>query len=93
MTNFLNVEVRAGDPIAIGDRTVTPFAQSFQIKFPGMNGGLIWNRPVSILVQTNEGEECVLAVPDVTRQLIWTLAAMSIITALLGWLITKLFRK
>jgi len=93
MTDFMNVEVRAGDPIAIGDRTVTPFAQSIQFRVPGLNGGLIWNRPVSILVQTNDGEERVLAVPDVTRQLIWALAAMSIITALLGWLITKLFRK
>lgn len=93
MTELLNVEVRAGNPIAMGDRTVTPFAQSIQMKFPGLSGGLIWNRPVSILVQTNEGEERVLAVPDVTRQVIWALVGMSVLTALLAWSLTKLFRK
>ena len=90
--NLLNVEIRAGDPISINEHTITPFAQSMQVTIPGMNGGLIWNRPVSILVQTKDGEEQVLSVPDVTRQTIWTLFGATILITLFAWLISCIFK-
>jgi hypothetical protein len=51
MFEFMNVEIQAGEPVTIGEQTITPFAQSVQVRLPGMNGGFIWNRPVSVLVQ------------------------------------------
>ena len=93
MTELVNVEINAGEPLALGMRTITPFAQSVQFKLPGSTGGLIWNRPVSVLVQEGSGEEHVLSVPDVTRQTIWALWGGSLFMVLIGWLIIMIFRR
>jgi hypothetical protein len=93
MTEFLNVEIRAGQPVQVGKRTITPFAQSFQLTFPGWIGGLIWNRPVSVLVQDEDGQEEVIPIPDVTRQTIWAFAGLSLVFTLVLWLLVKLFRR
>jgi hypothetical protein len=63
-----------------------------QVTIPGMNGGLIWNRPVSILVQTKDGEEQVLSIPDVTRQTIWMLFGATFMITLFAWLISRIFK-
>jgi hypothetical protein len=93
MTEFLNVEIRAGQPVQVGKRTLTPFAQSFQLTFPGWVGGLIWNRPVSVLVQDEDEQEEVIPIPDVTRQTIWALAGVSLILMLVSWMLVKLYRR
>ena len=60
---------------------------------PGSIGGLIWNRPVSVLVQEGNGEEHVLSVPDVTRRSIWALWGGSLFMVLISWLILQGFRR
>lgn len=93
MTEFLNVEIRAGQPVQVGRRIITPFAQSFQLTFPGWIGGLIWNRPVSVLVQDEDGQEEVIPIPDVTRQTIWAFAGFSLVLMLVSWILVKLYRR
>lgn len=93
MTEFLNVEIRAGQPVQAGKRTITPFAQSVQLTFPGWIGGLIWNRPVSILVQDEDGQEEVIPISDITRQTTWAFAGASLVLMLGLWVIVKLFRR
>ena len=46
---LFSIETRAGDPISTGKLKLVPFAQVFQLRFPLFNGGLVWNRPVSVL--------------------------------------------
>lgn len=92
MTEFLNVEIRAGQPVQVGKRTITPFAQSFQLTFPGWIGGLIWNRPVSVLVQDEDGQEEVIPISDVTRQTIWVFTGVSLLLMLVSWMLVKLTR-
>jgi hypothetical protein len=54
----------SGDPVTVGDVTVTPQSQALSIRWP--NGGFVWNRPVAMLVERN-GEIERIPIIDVTR--------------------------
>jgi hypothetical protein len=53
-----------GNPVRIGDLTVTPESQALIMHWP--NGGFVWNRPLAVLVERNGRTERV-PIPDVTR--------------------------
>lgn len=86
---FFQVETRAGDPIPVGDMTIVPLAKSYQVRFPGKVGGVIWNRPASVVVQTAPGQEYVLPIRDVTRQAQIALIGSSLLAGLLAWLLVR----
>ncbi len=65
----LRMETRAGKTTQAGGRSLTPFSQALILSFPGMLGGLVWNRPVSVLVREPDGSEIVIPVVDRTRQI------------------------
>jgi hypothetical protein len=92
MPNFIEIETKAGQPIQGEKITLTPYAQSLRIQIPGWNGGLIWNRPVSILAATEDGQEEIIPVPDVTRQVLWGLLGASLGTALVLFIISRIKR-
>lgn len=60
---LVEFETRSGEPVAVGDVTVTPQSSAFTLRWPG--GGFVWNRPVAVLVEGPEGEERIPVV-DVT---------------------------
>ena len=94
MARFLNIETQAGTPIRWGNRTLIPFAQTVRLQAPGAKGGFIWNRPTSLLVQSAEGQDQVLIIPDLTRRIIWSLGAASLAAVLILWIINhKLLEK
>ena len=64
----LRMETRAGKPVDAAGRKIVPFSQALILSFPGAPGGLIWNRPVSVLVQESDGSEIVIPVVDYTRR-------------------------
>jgi hypothetical protein len=88
--SLISNETKAGKPIRVGDTTLVPFANSIQVRIPFMHGGLIWNRPVAIAVQTAQGQEYILPVQDVTRQMLFALIGASLIS---GFLILFYSRK
>ena len=45
-----------------------PFARSLHIQFPGKPGGFYWIWPASLLVQSEDGQEQVLPIPNITRR-------------------------
>lgn len=79
----LQFETRPGQTLRVGKTRLTPFAQSFQLTLPGLPGGLIWNRPVSILAQYPDGREEVTPIPDLTRRIQFTIYGMGIFGGLL----------
>lgn len=85
MTDFLSVETQSGAPIQFRDLQLVPFTRSVCLRVPGLNGGLIWNRPASVLVIDAEGREQVLPVQDPTRRIVWTLFGGTLIL----WLLLK----
>ena len=89
MNDFISMETHSGDPIEMGEHLVIPFAQTLRIRFPGLNGGVIWNRPASVLARNSDGTEEVIPVPDVTRQIQWALLFASLTTTLFFWLLWR----
>ena len=54
----------SGDKITIGQTSITPQSQALMIRWP--NGGLVWNRPIAILVE-RKGQSERIPIIDVTR--------------------------
>ncbi len=93
MAQMLLTETKGSAPITFQDKTLTLFSKTVRLQFPGFPGGIIWNRPVSVLVQTNDGREQVLPVNDVTRQITWSLLAASLLSVFMMGLISLMNRK
>ena len=81
---LIKVENKPGEPIKARGFTITPFSQVFRLRWPFIKGGIVWNRPFSVLVQSEEGEERVMTVPDVTRLTQIALFGSSFIFLLFG---------
>jgi hypothetical protein len=93
MRPLLQVENKAGTPVLAGGRRIIPFSQSVQITFPGFPGGAVWNRPLSILAVSANGDEQVIHVVDITRRVQWALLAGGLLGGLLLWILDQRIRK
>lgn len=83
---FWQWEIRDGQPVTVGGRTVTPQAQVLSLRLPfdrsAVAGGFVWNRPVAVVVEEN-GRYQRIPIPDVTRMMILAVAVVSTAVALL----------
>jgi hypothetical protein len=84
---FIQMEYSAGETITTeaGVR-ITPFSKILRLRLPGLKGGLIWNRPSSLLVEA-DGEEQVMNIPDPTRTAQWMLFFSALLVPLAVWLL------
>jgi hypothetical protein len=65
----------SGISTKVGEVSLTPVSQALTIRFPG--GGLVWNRPVAVVVEY-DGERTRLPVVDVTRIAVLALFGLSL---------------
>ena len=89
MASFITVESRAGGPVKFHGNTLVPINQVWHLKLPWAHGGLIWNRPVSVVVTDSSQQETVLPVQDVTRQAVWFLFGLSVASLLLAFVVGR----
>jgi hypothetical protein len=89
LTSLFRIETLTGQPVRVKDAELRVRSQVLQLRLPGISGGLIWNRPVAVLVRAADGQDQILPVPDVTRTLVLTLLVLS----LAGTLLLMLFRR
>ena len=87
-TSLLRIETLISQPVKIKDTELRVRSQIVQLRFPVINGGLIWNRPVGVLVRTANSQDQILPIPDVTRAAVLTLLVLS----LAGTFLLMLFR-
>lgn len=73
LTPLIQIETLTGEPVKIQDTQLRVRSQVFQLRFPLISGGLIWNRPVAVLVRTADGQDQILPVRDLTRTIVITL--------------------
>ena len=85
----ITIETMPGETIDVGKHKITPFSQAVKLIIPGSKGGLIWNRPVSVLVQEADGSEQVLPVVDITRVAQLALLGIGLAGGILFWLIKR----
>lgn len=92
--SWFTYEQKAGDPVQIGSRKLVPFARALHLRNPHwLPGGLIWNRPVSVLVVEADGSERILPVLDITRQIQFSLLGAGMAGALLIWSIFRIYEQ
>lgn len=84
------VETRAGEPIEVGDSKIVPLAKVVRFQKPSWLGGVIWNRPVAVVVQTGNDEERVIPVRDVTRIAQLAIFGSGLFVILMAWLINRM---
>jgi hypothetical protein len=75
---FITIENKAGETQNFRGYKITPFSKVISIKLPGFTGFAAWIRPSSVLVESSDGEEKVLPVPDVTRIAQWSLMGFAV---------------
>jgi hypothetical protein len=88
-TSLIRFETLTGQPVKIKDTQLRVRSQVLQLRFPLISGGLIWNRPVAVLVRTADGQDQILPVRDLTRTAMLTL----LLVGLAGMFLFRLFRR
>ncbi len=78
-----------GQPLQVGDQTVTVVSRALRWTWPMGFGGVVWNRPVAVKIKTASGVEHVLPVVDETRRRQVMIFALGLVGAIL---ISMLFR-
>jgi len=78
-----------GEPQKVGDQTITVVSRALRWTWPMGFGGIVWNRPVAVKIQTANGVEHVLPVVDETRRQEIIILALGLVGAIL---ISMLFR-
>jgi hypothetical protein len=79
----------AGEPVNVGEVSVYPVARSYRINFPSARGGIVWNRPLAVIVEDSSGSRQIIPVQDRTRQLQIAILAAGFVSTLLTWLIFR----
>src|SRR5262245_6421758 len=83
MPNTLfHIETLTSQPLKVKDIQVRLRSQVIQLRLPFANGGLIWNRPVAVVIQTVDGQYQTLPVQDVTRAVVLVLTGLCVSTFL-----------
>jgi hypothetical protein len=82
LKDIVQLQTVSGDPVAVGDVTLTPQSQALSIRWP--KGGFVWNRPLAVLVE-RDGETERIPVVDVTRT-----AQVALLGASLAFFLTTL---
>jgi hypothetical protein len=88
-TSLLRIETLTGQPVKIKDIQVRVRSQVLQLRLPFIHGGLIWNRPIAVLVRMADGQDQILPVPDVTRTAVLKLLVFSLAGTFLLWLFRR----
>lgn len=81
-------EVHMGEAIRVKGARIYPLSKV--VKFTaGNSGGMIWNRPVSVLIRTDSGEEHNLPVRDLTRDTQIQALAAGVLAGIFLWLVFR----
>lgn len=86
MSKWIEWQTQKGRPLSAGDLTVTPESRALVLRWPG--GGLVWNRPVAVLLQRGDQVER-RPIVDVTRLAQWAIGGvgLGLGLALLGMIV------
>lgn len=92
-TKLVTISTRAGEAVITGGHTIIPFAQVLSLRLFKIPVRFTWNRPVSVLVINQDGQEEVIAVPDVTRVYQLILLGIGLTGSFFIWLTSYLLKK
>lgn len=90
---FFIQQTSAGDPIEVNDLTVYPIARSYRINVPKVHGGILWNKPLAVMVEDSLGNRQVIPVVDRTRLLQIAIFSAGFIFTMLTWFVFRVSRR
>ncbi|HEY43958.1 MAG TPA: hypothetical protein G4O11_08265 [Anaerolineae bacterium] len=82
---LIESKVIAGEPIRMGRYQIVTLIRSIRVHPFGFQGGLIWNRPIAVMILEQDGTERVVPIHDVTRQFQVLLLGVGLIGSLILW--------
>jgi hypothetical protein len=80
--SFVRLETASGQRVQVGDIAVTPISQALTARLPF--GGLVWNRPASVLIERS-GQTEIIPIVDVTRLVQLGLLAFTLVISIVVW--------
>jgi len=89
---WLTVRMVSGAPVRLGTLCVTPYARVVRLSVPGRAMGWVWMRPGPVEVAWDSGATQWLEVRDLTREVLWGLAALCAAAGVWRWLARRLAR-
>jgi hypothetical protein len=84
LNQWIDLQQREGVAVPMGNFTLTPVSKVFIIQYPGLRGGLIWNRPAAVRIAYPDGTGKTIPIRDVTLITLFGIAALSVVTAILA---------
>jgi uncharacterized spore protein YtfJ len=82
------VHTVVGQPVIVGDTTVTPQSQALIVRLP--IGGFVWNRPTAVMVE-RDGQVQRIPIKDSTRIFQLLIFGCSVVLSILS--LMKLFQR
>jgi hypothetical protein len=90
MSGFsISIKKSSGRPFTAGSLQLTPVSQAVVMRAPGRVNRLVWNRPVTIRVQSPGQDAQVLPVYDYTRLVQILILGAGLLGSTLIWLILR----
>jgi len=86
--NLFELKTETGNPLFVGDCKLTPQSQALIIG--GSSGGMVWNRPVAVVVE-QDGTVQKLPIIDITRLIQIGLLCTGLLCSILGMI--SLFKR
>ena len=80
---LLRIETLTGPLVRVKDTQLRVRSQVVQLRLPSASGGLIWNRPVAVLMRTPDGQDRILPILDVTRTAVLALVGLCLASTFL----------
>jgi hypothetical protein len=93
MAGPLNSEYQAGQEVQYGKWTILPFAKTWHWRSPGGHQAIVWNRPASLWVRSETGDEEIIQIPDMTRRVVLSLVGVCLGAVLVVWALSTIYRK
>ena len=90
LKEMIKWQMVTGQPVAVGGVILTPQSQALTVRWP--NGGLVWNRPVAILIERDQHTERIPIV-DVTRMVQVGLLGFGLAFGIMAFVQTVLHRR
>ncbi len=79
----MRIETQIGDEVVAGDLRLAPISRSLRLVL--RNGGLVWNRPLGVVVRDAAGGEALVKIRDLTRRVQLALLGAGILGSIILW--------
>ncbi len=80
---MLTIETQIGDEVVAGELRLAPVARSLRLMLRKV--GLVWNRPVGVVVRDAAGDETLVRIRDLTRRVQLALLAAGVLGSAVLW--------